>query len=167
MYEGTFERGTSAVGFQDGTNFYREHVIHWSKDIGRSLDYLETRSDITMDRLGYFGLSWGSAVAPIMIAIEPRIKAAVLVVAGLDFLATQPEVDPLNFLPRVLSPTRMVNLTADYIFPLETSALPFYELLGAKPKDMVLMEGAGHYVPRNPVITATLDWFDRFPARQP
>jgi hypothetical protein len=168
LYKGTFERGTLLNSdFQDETNFYREHVIHWSKDIGRSLDYLETRSDITMDRLGYFGLSWGSAVAPIMIAIEPRIKAAVLVVGGLISLATQPEVDPFNFLPRVMSPTRMVNLSADYFFPLETSALPFYELLGAKPKDMVHMEGAGHYVPRNRVITETLDWFDRFPVRQP
>lgn len=168
LYRGTFERGTSlSSDYQDETNLYREHVIHWSKDIGRSLDYLETRSDITMDRLGYFGLSWGSAVAPIMIAIEPRIRAAVLVVGGLNFLATQSEVDPLNFLPRVMSPTRMVNLTADYYFPLETSALPFYELLGAKPKDMVLMEGSGHYVPRKRIITETLDWFDRFPARQP
>jgi len=168
MYRGTFERGTLlSSDYQDETNFYREHVIHWSKDIGRSLDYLETRSDITIDRLGYFGLSWGSAVAPIMIAIEPRIKAAVLVVGGLNFLATQPEVDPLNFLPRVRSPTRMVNLTADYFFPLETSAIPFYELLGAKPKDMVLMEGAGHYVPRNRIITETLDWFDRFPSPKP
>ena len=74
MYKGTFERGTLWNGYQDETNFYREHVIHWSKDIGRSLDYLETRSDITMDRLGYFGLSWGAATAPIMIAIEPRIN---------------------------------------------------------------------------------------------
>ena len=167
VIDGTFERGTSWNGVADETNFYRELVIHWSKDIGRSLDYLETRSDITLDRLGYFGLSWGAAIGPIMIAIEPRIKAAVLVVAGLDNLVTQPEVDPFNFLPRVTPPTRMINLTADYYFPLETSALPFYELLGAKPKDMVLMERPGHYVPRNRVITETLDWFDRFPVRQP
>jgi hypothetical protein len=91
----------------------------------------------------------------------------VVVVAGLDTIVTQPEVDPFNFLPRVTPPTRMINLTADYFYPLETSALPFYELLGAKPKDMVLMERAGHYVPRNRVITETLDWFDRFPAPKP
>jgi len=167
VLKGTFERGTSWNGWPDETNFYRELVIHWSKDIGRSLDYLETRSDITLGRLGYFGLSWGAAMGPIMIAIELRIKAAVLVVAGLDTFVTQPEVDPFNFLPRVTPPTRMINITADYFYPLETSALPFYELLGAKPKDMVLMERAGHYVPRNRVTIETLDWFDRFPVRQP
>jgi len=168
VYKGTFERGTGlSSDFQNETNSYREHVIQWSKDIGRSLDYLETRSDISMDRLGYFGISWGSDKAPIMIAVEPRIKAAVLIVGGLVFLPTQPEVDPFNFLPRVRVPTRMVNLLSDYFFPLETSAKPFYQLLGAAPKEMILIEGAGHFTPKKRIISETLDWFDRFPEPEP
>ena len=170
VYKGTFERGTEArlsALPRDETNSYREHVIQWSKDLGRSLDYLETRSDITMDRLGYFGISWGAAIAPIMIAVEPRIKAAVLVVGGLEFLPTQPEVDPLNFLTRVTAPTRMVNLSADYFYPLETSVKPFYKLLGGAPKDMIVMEGAGHFTPKKRIYSETLDWFDRFPAPKP
>ncbi len=102
-----------------------------------------------------------------MIAVEPRIKAAVLVVGGLHPIPTQPEVDPLNFLTRVRVPTRMVNLSNDYIYPLETSAKPFYKLLGGAPKDMILMEGAGHFTPKKRIISETLDWFDRFPAPQP
>ncbi len=90
-----------------------------------------------MDRLGYFGISWGVTTAPMMIAVEPRIKTAVLVVGGMFPTPTQPEVDPLNFLTRVTVPTRMVNFSADYNFPLETSAKPFYKLLGGAPKDMV------------------------------
>ena len=142
-------------------------MIQWSKDLGRSLDYLETRSDITMDRLGYFGISWGSQIGPIMIAVEPRIKAAVLVVGGLEIVPTQPEIDPLNFVTRVRVPTRMVNLSADYNFPLETSAKPFYTLLGGAPKDMIVLEGAGHYTPKKRIISETLDWFDRFPVPKP
>jgi dienelactone hydrolase len=169
VYKGTFERGTTVLnsGYPDETNSYREHVIQWSKDIGRSLDYLETRSDITMDRLGYFGISWGSQIAPIMIAVEPRIKAAVLVVGGLEPTLSQPEVDPLNFLTRVTTPTRMVNLSADYFYSLETSVKPFYKLLGAAPKDMIVIEGAGHYTPKKRIYSETLDWFDRFPAPKP
>ena len=171
VYNGTFERGTDlaalASNWQLETNSYREHTIQWSKDIGRSLDYLETRSDITMDRLGYFGISWGAATAPMMIAVEPRIKAAVLVAGGLDIVPSQPEIDPLNFLTRVRVPTRMVNLSADYIFPLETSAKPMYKLLGDAPKDMIVMEGAGHYTPKKRIFSETLDWFDRFPAPEP
>jgi dienelactone hydrolase len=169
VYKGTFERGTglSNSAYQNETNSYREHVIQWSKDLGRSLDYLETRSDITMDRLGYFGISWGASTAPMMIAVEPRIKAAVLVVGGMIPTPTQPEVDPLNFLTRVTVPTRMVNLSADYVFPLETSAKPFYKLLGGVPKDMIVLVGAGHFTPRKRIFSETLDWFDRFPAPKP
>ncbi len=171
VYKGTFERGTALAAlnsdWQLETNSYREHVIQWSKDLGRSLDYLETRSDITMDRLGYFGISWGSQIAPIMIAVEPRIKAAVLVVGGHEPTLSQPEVDPLNFLTRVTAPTRMVSLSADYLYPLETSAKPFYKLLGGAPKDMIVIEGAGHFTPKKRIISETLDWFDRFPAPKP
>ncbi len=102
-----------------------------------------------------------------MIAVEPRIKAAVLVVGGLQVTPTQPEVDPLNFLTRVTAPTRMVNLSADYYYSLETSVKPFYRLLGGAPKDMILMEGAGHFTPKKRIFSETLDWFDRFPAPKP
>ena len=33
---------------------FRDHQIAWAKDLGRSLDYLETRKDIDVTRLGYF-----------------------------------------------------------------------------------------------------------------
>ena len=171
VYKGTFERGTDLAVLSNDwkfeTNAYREHVFQWSKDLGRSLDYLETRTDIAMDRLGYFGISWGAATAPIMIAVEPRIKAAVLVMGGLDIVPSQPEIDPLNFVTRVRVPTRMVNISADYFFPLEASVKPFYKLLGGAPKDMIVMEGAGHFTPRKRIYSETLDWFDRFPAPKP
>jgi hypothetical protein len=35
-----------------------------------------------------------------MLAIEPRFKAGVLYVAGLQMERARPEADPLNFLPR-------------------------------------------------------------------
>ena len=162
IYKGTYERGTDLRSdVQDETNAYREHVIRWSKDLGRSIDYLETRSDILLDRLGYFGLSWGSAMAPVMIAIETRIKTGVLISGGLMLQPTQPEVDPFNFLPRVRIPTRMVNIPNDFFFPLGSSQRPFYQLLGTKLKDSVLVEG-GHVPPMNRVARETLDWFDQY-----
>jgi predicted dienelactone hydrolase len=102
-----------------------------------------------------------------MMAVEPRIKAAVLANGAHEPTLSQPEVDPLNFLTRVTAPTRMVNLSADYFYPLETSAKPFYKLLGGAPKDMIVIEGAGHFTPKKRIISETLDWFDRFPAPKP
>ena len=161
VYKGTYERGTElSSDIQDESNSYREHVIQWSKDLGRSIDYLETRDEISTTPLGYFGISWGSAMAPVMIAVEERVTAAVLLSGGLVLQPTQPEVDPFNFLPRVRVPTRMINVPTDYFYPLETSQWPFYQFLGAEPKDSVLVEG-GHVPPMNLVARHTLEWLDR------
>jgi hypothetical protein len=44
-------------GEADGDN-----VIFWSKDLSRSIDYLETRQDINPNELAYEGYSWGAAL---------------------------------------------------------------------------------------------------------
>ena len=38
---------------------WRDHMIMWSKDVGRSVDYLESRSDIAKDKIGYMGCELG------------------------------------------------------------------------------------------------------------
>ncbi len=162
VFKGTYERGTElSSDIQDESNSYREHVIQWSKDLGRSIDYLESRSDISTDLLGYMGFSWGSAMAPVMLAVDDRITASVLLSGGLVLQPTQPEVDPFNFLPRVTVPTLMINVPTDYFYPLETSQWPFFSYLEAAPKDSVLVEG-GHKPPMNVVARHTLEWLDRY-----
>ena len=135
----------------------------WVQDISRSLDYLETRSDIVHDKFGYYGVSWGSAMAPVVCAVEKRFKAAVLHVGGLMMQKTFPEVDPLNFLPRVQIPVLMLNGKNDTFFPVETSQKPMFKLLGTPEKDkkMILYEG-GHLVPRSELIKESLAWFDKY-----
>jgi hypothetical protein len=166
VYKGTYSRASSLNSdIQNKTIDYREHVIQWSKDLGRSLDYLETRSDIKMDQLIYVGVSWGGAMAPVMIAMEPRIKASVLISGGLVLQPTQPEVDPFNFLPRVRVPTLMINTPNDYFYPLYKSQKPFFRFLGAANKESILLEGShGHIPPINLVALETLDWLDRYQA---
>jgi len=101
-------------------------------------------------------------MAPVMLAVESRLKAGVLISGGLALQPTQPEVDPFNFLPHVTVPTRMVNVSNDFFFPHHTSQRPFYQFLGAEPKDSVLIEGTGHRLPINLVTRETLDWFEQF-----
>ena len=102
-------------------------------------------------------------MAPIMTAVETRLKANLLISGGLVLQPTQPEVDPFNFLPRVRIPTRMINVPNDYFYPLEASQEPFFSLLGVPDteKDHILLEG-GHLPPMNAVARAGLDWFDRY-----
>ena len=74
-----------------------------------------------------------------------------------------PEVDQINFAPRVQVPVLMLNGRYDYIYPLQTSQMPMYRLLGAPAanKRHMLFEG-GHNIPRNELIKATLDWLDHY-----
>jgi eukaryotic-like serine/threonine-protein kinase len=164
VYKGTYQRSDSLfTDVQDTTNFYRDHVIMWAKDLSRGIDYLETRPDITIDQLAYYGVSWGGAMGAVMPAVEPRLKVSVLYVAGLDFERARPEVDPINFLSRVTIPTLMLNGRYDFFFPVETSQVPMFRLLGtpADQKKYVLEEGS-HFVPRTRLIQETLAWLDRY-----
>lgn len=164
VYKGTYERhdGTR-FSDPDESNRYRDHVIQWQKDVSRTLDYLGTRADVDSTKLGYLGFSWGGRFGGVVLAIEPRFKAAVLTVAGLHFRPAQPEADDLNYLPRVHIPVLMLNGRYDNTFPLATAARPFFDLLGtpADRKRFVVVDGV-HYVPRHRLIRETLDWFDRY-----
>jgi dienelactone hydrolase len=163
IYKGTYERG-DALGsdYPAETSFYREHAIQWANDLGRSIDYLETRADIDRDRLAFYGLSWGAS-QPQLLAVEDRFKAAVLYSGGFYLTKTLPEVDPIHFAPRVKLPVLMLNGRSDFFAPVETAQEPLYRLLGTPPPDKrhVIFE-SGHVLPQNEVIRETLDWLDRY-----
>jgi formylglycine-generating enzyme required for sulfatase activity/pimeloyl-ACP methyl ester carboxylesterase len=164
VYKGTYQRSDSLfTDVQDTTTFYRDHVIMWAKDLRRGIDYLETLPDISTERLAYYGVSWGGAMGGVMPGVEPRIKASVLYVAGLDFERARPEVDPINFLPRITVPTLMLNGRYDFFFPIETSQVPMFRLLGtpANQKRHVVEDGS-HFVPRARLIQETLAWMDKY-----
>jgi dienelactone hydrolase len=164
IYKSTYERGDEIKDdYGDESVFYKNHVIMWAHDLSRSIDYLETRDDIDPDKLAYFGYSWGGASGPIMTVVEPRFKASVLYVAGLYPSIVSPEVDPFNFLPRVTTPTLMLNGKYDFFYPYETSQKPFYEqfTLPEEHRDFYVSEGS-HFVPRDQLITRTLAWLDRY-----
>lgn len=164
IYKSTYERGDGLTStYPTETNYYKEHVIHWAQDLKRSIDYLETRDEVDTTRLAYYGLSWGGRLGGIMLAIEPRFRAAVLNVAGLRFQKGFPEVEPVNFLPRIKVPVLMLNGRYDYYFPVESSQKPMFEGLGTPTDDKrhVIAEGS-HFVPRPLLIKETLDWLDRY-----
>jgi dienelactone hydrolase len=164
VFLGTFERPTERR--TDGpaaTAEYRESVLRWSQDLRRSIDYLVTRADIDSSRFAYYGYSWGGRLGPLMLVTEPRLKTGILYVAGIDARRPMPEVDEISYAPRVRVPVLMINGKLDQVFPLETSAKPFFQLLGTPPahKHLSIAEG-GHFVPRPQLIRETLDWLDRY-----
>ena len=164
VYQGTFQRfaGVPEYPQDDQMNAYRDMVVQWSKDLGRTIDYLETRSDFDTGKLGYYGLSAAANAALPIVAVESRFKAVVLVSGGVDTNRRPPEADPLNFAPHITAPTLMVSGRDDFIFPLETVARPLFTLLGAPPdRKRLLIHDGGHIPPLNDLIREVLGWFDQ------
>ncbi len=164
IYKGTYQRSDSLKSdYPEETAFYRDHVIMWSKDLARTIDYLETRNEIDPTKIAYLGLSWGGAMGAIMPAIEQRIKVVILYVAGMTFQHALPEVDQINYVSRVTQPTLMLNGERDFYFPVESSQLPMFDLLGTPPEHKRRMTYAlGHSVPRTELVREALAWLDKY-----
>ena len=164
IFKGTNERhGDLNSDLQEETVLYKDHVVMWGKEFSRTIDYLETRSDIQADKIGYLGWSWGGFMGGIIPAVENRIKAIVLNVGGMEMNRAFPEVDQLNYLPRVTQPVLMLNGKHDMFFPVETAQKPMYDLLGTPVKDKKhMIFEAGHLVPRTDFVKETLIWYDQY-----
>jgi dienelactone hydrolase len=164
IYKGTHERHDELNSdLQAETVFYKDHVIMWRKDIGRTIDYLETRKDIQSDKIAYLGWSWGGFLGGIMPALEKRINVVVLNVGGMEMHHALPEADQINFIPRITQPVLMLNGKHDMFFPLETSQKPMFDLLGTPKKDKkIIIFDSGHLVPRTEFVKETLSWLDHY-----
>jgi formylglycine-generating enzyme required for sulfatase activity/dienelactone hydrolase len=160
VYKGTYEREAGIVIAEHN----REQVNWWVNEVRRSLDYLESRSDIKPGAYAYCGYSWGAHMAPIFLSLEERFKAAILTVGGLLFRPRTPESDEFNFVPRVKTPVLMINGRYDFIFPIETSVQPMFRLLGTPHKDkrLVVLDASHGFLKRSDIARETLDWLDRY-----
>ena len=83
VYWGTYERGNERALQLTPAN-RRERTTKWAKDLNRAVDYLETRQDLDNTRIAYAGYSQGAWVAPILLALEPRIKTGILLDGGMS-----------------------------------------------------------------------------------
>ena len=164
IYQSTYERGDGLKNTRPNmTTVYRDHVIEWSQDLGRSIDYLETRPDIDGGKLAYMGVSWGAALGAVFPAVDDRFKAVLLDSPGLYPAPCLPQVDQLNFAPRVKAPVLMLNGRYDYYYPPPTSQEPMFRLLGTpKEQKRRVVYDTGHDTPRTGVVKETLNWLDKY-----
>ncbi len=171
VYKGTHERSGGKQDYYwalhdsgDPTQEYADYQVMVVRDVRRSLDYLASRSDIDSRRVAYYGLSWGGFVAPIVLAVENRFAAAVVVAGGLDpWARPRPEVDLPNYAPHVRLPVLMLNGRYDLVCPLESSARPMFQLLGTPPGAKALrVYESDHSVPRSELIRESLTWLDTY-----
>jgi eukaryotic-like serine/threonine-protein kinase len=164
VYKSTYNRVDDVKNdYPNQSDSFKEHIIMWGKDMRRSIDYLETRQDLDISKLAYYGISWGGAMGGILCAIDDRIKVGVLYVAGFYQQQCQLEVEQYVYTPYITMPIIMLNGKYDFFFPLETSQNPMFELLGtpAEDKKRYVYE-TGHNVPEENLIKETLAWLEKY-----
>jgi formylglycine-generating enzyme required for sulfatase activity/dienelactone hydrolase len=164
IFQGTYNRFKSPWNPADSVRNEREWIERrW--DLGRTIDYLETRSDIDPARIGYIGASFGGSMALPLVALEPRLRTTVLLSGGIPTQRESPSalVDPINYAPRITMPVLMVNGRYDYIFPLEVQQLLF-DLLAtpAADKRRVVLDYGHGSPPRADVLREALGWLDKY-----
>jgi dienelactone hydrolase len=145
----------------------RNRRIQAILDLIHSVDYLQSRSDILKDGIGYAGTSFGSTyLGVIVVALEPRLRTAVLMDGGLPIgPGVGPEIDGLNFASRIKAPVLMVNGRYDFTFPVASSQEPLFRLLGSSEhnKRHVLFDAAHDtLLDRTGLIREVLQWLDRY-----
>ena len=96
IYQGTYERW-NPIDVTDEANYPRK-MVDWRWDLGRTLDYLQSRHDIDSSRIGYLGTSFGGSYALPLLVVEGRFKAAILISGGLTTQETVPPItDCVNY----------------------------------------------------------------------
>jgi formylglycine-generating enzyme required for sulfatase activity/cephalosporin-C deacetylase-like acetyl esterase len=166
IYKGSFERWDPFTTLQgdDYLQTFRTRMGQWRQDLARTLDVMTARPDIDRERIAYFGASFGASTALPLVALEERLKAAILAPAGFTYRELPPEADAINYLSHITIPVLMLGGSHDYIFPLETAQKPFFDRLGT-PVDhkRFVVADAGHTTfPRSQLIRETLAFLDRY-----
>jgi eukaryotic-like serine/threonine-protein kinase len=139
---------------------FADIVVNRVTDLRRGLDYLETRPDIDMTRVGVLAPSAGSVLGLILAALETRYRALVFVGAGLpgSYRAINAAANPINFASRIRAPKLILQGRYDEDTPLRTATEPFFKLL-SEPKLLTLFEG-GHVPSVEVVMSTTIPWLE-------
>jgi len=162
IYEGTYERG-GGTSVPPGGMEHRDKRILQYRDFSRTIDYLESREEFDVNKLAFYGISWGGGMGAHFPALEKRLKVNIMLNGGLRSETYEPDVDPFNFAPHVTIPTLMINGKYDPLFPVETSQNPLFRALGTPPahKHHELLE-IGHEFRPTEFARLSLDWLNKY-----
>ncbi len=136
----------------------RDHAVQMCVDLHRLVDYLETRPEANVGRLGYVGFSMGTINGVPFVGLDKRVKAAVFAIGGarLFELRTKPDdaelrreheivaaiTDPVHFAPLIAPrPVLMINGSRDETVP-QAAGQALFDALD-EPKRIIWFDG-GH-----------------------
>ena len=164
--EGTFERRWSPTQRQamSDADRYRIRLRRVRQDLGHAIDYLATRKDIDVGRLGWFGVSNGAQFMMPVAAVEHRFRAVVLDGGGIYLYDDVPAAEQYyNYLPRVTQPVLMLNGRWDIDVPLEHSvASTSCSARRPRTRNTSCSKRGTDSCHTTSSCGATLDWYDKY-----
>lgn len=139
---------------------YRDKLINDAIDLSRGLDYLETRKDIDVSRIAYWGYSAGAEFGIFCTALEPRIRALAFMAVGITSGSEQyaEEINPANFAPYIKIPKLLIIGRYDEQYSWKSESEPLVKLL-TEPKQLIRYD-AGHTPPPEIAVPAISKWLD-------
>ena len=120
--KGPGKRGPSMWNLPEVRKWFSQHC----GDYSRALDYLSTRKDVDVERLGYVGFSWGAITGITFAAHDERVRALTSVVGGGLLSLLGKDLDPVHNVGRIAPrPLLFLNATKDRVVlrPFATTSL--------------------------------------------
>ncbi len=161
----------------------RDAMIQTVIDGRRAVDVLQSRGEVDGERIGLLGGSMGGILGALLAAVEDRIRASVLLVAGgnWEILASKSQhpdgvalrkadvdlkrlartmapVDPINFVDLISPRPVLFQLgKLDQVVPAETGLMLFE---AAKEPKEVDWYDSGHGLPLDKAVPRIMSWLE-------
>ena len=162
----------------------RKTRINTVVEMRRAIDLLVTRTDVDPNRIGYVGHSFGAQFGAILTAIDPRIKAAVLMAGAAEeadallrsdnpriadlraslpkgqletYLTTLKDLNALNYV-RYAAPTPLLLQFANVDQYLDRPSMERYAAAATEPKTASFYDSA-HELNDPQAFKERADWF--------
>ena len=171
--------GVEIKGLKEIKSYGEAHAESYLKAARRTivgwrivLDYLETRNDIDMGRIGLIGVSMGASRGVVLAGVDERIRTLVLLIGGGDFGLILGDIDlgqkwasfdPINFAPNLgHRAVLMQNGLRDEVIPPEASLRLYKAFKGPKQIDWYDKSHNFNYKEVLPIVT---NWLNKYLTR--
>ena len=141
----------------------RDGIMETVGDYFRAIDYLKSRPEVDITRIGVAGHSMGGVIALLVAALSPDVKAAVGCVAACAYSWMYPAT-PVNMAQGITAPTLLLAARSDEWFDVDSSQR-LLAALKVKNKKLEFYEG-GHRLPEDN-ISRTVDWLRQYMGKGP
>lgn len=151
----------------------RDIIVQTVFDLRRSVDFLETHSDIDPNRIGYYGISLGGIIGTVFCSVDNRVKVPVIALAGgnlnlmfgMEALSSETReffapIDPVNFVEYISPrPLLMINAENDEVISPITTKLLFEK--ANEPKEIKWYPSKHRDLPIDSAYGDGVKWFDQ------